>query len=268
MLRFLTVCPARLNDSTTVERSALGDGTYVAHTLSKPDIQFAVPREALMVTRNGDLVSVTSYMRIAQDTDYPQTLQPIMDAMGRHLGKGATAAQQPVLLQPADLAVTSADKPWQPEPAGDAGLHTTDTCLPAYDGAQFDSTEQARFVSTDPASPQAAVQWVYVAADAAGAASTFKDAVDWISACRMRSYPELSGPVTRDERLVGTQGGIQRVFLQMTVGDVHQRIAVGQVGRVVTILVLQRATTAPLDTGPEEFTLEKALTLLTPFATG
>ena len=265
--QYLADCAKRLPDSTYADTQQLGDGVDFEHSMSKPDITDAVPHESILVLRNADLVSVTSWMYISQDTTVPSDLVALLDRMGERIGKTTTTSSSPVLLKATDLPLGGSDEAWVPVPKQDAGLYTTDTCLSAYDGAQFEASESARFSGPRSAtSQQAGVQWVYAAKDAAGAKGTFTDAVDWITNCPQRSHPELSGPVTVDETLVGTQGGIQRVYFQLTVGHVHQRIAVGQVGKVVTVVVLQRTKVADTDEQHQELGLEAAIELLRPYA--
>lgn len=264
---YLADCAKRLPDSTYADAQQLGDGVDFEHSMSKPDITDAVPHESILVLRNAELVSVTSWMYISQDTTIPSYLVALLDRMGERIGKTTTTSSSPVLLKATDLPLGGDDKAWVPVPKQDAGLYTTDTCLPAYDGAQFETSASAHFSGPQSATnQQAAVQWVYAVKDAAGAKGTFTDAVDWITNCPKRSHPELSGPVSVDEKLVGTQGGIQRVYFQLTVGDVHQRIAVGQVGKVVTVVVLQRTKVADTDEQHQELGLEAAIELLRPYA--
>lgn len=268
VVSFLADCPARLADSTLVDRSAVGDGTFFSHTMSKPEVTGAFSQESLLVISNGDLVSVTSYMIITQDGAYPAMLQRLMEAMGRHLGRTTTVTQEPVLLKASDLPMAGPDAAWQEEPTQPGtGLYASDTCLPAYDGAAFEKTASRRFgTSGPPAASQFGVQWVYATKDAAGARSTFADAVSWITSCPDRSHPELSGPVKLVESLTGTQGGIQRQYLTVDVAGSDQRIGVGRVGNVVTIVVLTRSGTDQSDEAQLELLLERALYLLTPYA--
>jgi hypothetical protein len=265
--QYLADCAKRLADSTYADSQQLGDGVDFEHSMSKPDIRDAVPHESILVLRNADLVSVTSWMYITQDSTIPSDLVTLRDRMGERIGKTTTTSSSPALLQATDLPLGGNDKAWVSVPEQDAGLYTTDTCLPAYDGAQFETTDSARFSGPQSATnQQAGVQWVYAAKDPAGAKGTFTDAVDWITNCPKHSHPELSGPVTVDEKLVGTQGGVQRVYFQLTVGDVHQRIAVGQVGKAVTVVVLQRTKVADTDEQHQELGLETAIELLRPYA--
>lgn len=265
--QYIADCAKRLADSTHADTQQLGYGVNFEHSMSKPDITDAVPHESILVLRNADLVSVTSWMYITQDTTIPSDLVALLDRMGERIGKTTTTGSSPVLLKATDLPMGGNDKAWVPVPTQDAGLYTTDTCLPAYDLAQFETSGSARFSGPQSATnKQAGVQWVYAAKDAAGAKGTFTDTVDWITNCPKRSHPELTGPVTVDEKLVGTQGGIQRVYFQLTVGDVHQRIAVGQVGKVVTVVVLQRTKVADTDEQHQELGLEAAIELLRPYA--
>ncbi|MBA3232660.1 MAG: hypothetical protein H0T17_01735 [Propionibacteriales bacterium] len=244
-----------------------------ASRLTTPKADADISYYELAAARIGNVVVVLEWSSMGKPETpggwvwYAETLDVAAHrAVEQNLRTSESTSQAPVLLTAADLPVTQQDRPWRADD-GDAG-GTTDTCLPALEGRQFEDGQRVRFLASEPvSSQQAAVQWVYTAGDPAIAAATFTDAVDWISGCPRRPTGAL-GKAAVDEKLVGTGDGVQRVYPSLTVGDLDQRIAVGQVGKIVTIVVLQRTTTARADEAELQKTLERAITLLQPAAQG
>jgi hypothetical protein len=180
------------------------------------------------------------------------------------------------LLQQADLPVVPGmDEAWSTvDPQRDAGMFTTDTCLPTYDGGAFEKVLSRRF--TGPASSdraQAGVQWVYAAASAKGAASTFADAVAWITDCPKRNRPELGGPPKIRANEDWSTAGEQRHYIATSIDAqrsdsqaVDQRIVVQRVGRLVSVVVLQRLGSDDSDRQTTQRLGDRVNELLAPYA--
>lgn len=103
---WIASCPGRLHQKTSgTAPSDLGPGRYADHVLTSPAVTEAVAHEALLVVREGSLLSVLSAVNVSQDADAPSALTKVLETMAGRIGADGTDVQPSTLTSDALLPV-------------------------------------------------------------------------------------------------------------------------------------------------------------------